>query len=477
MFPPANNHKRMLLVNLDQFSKQVHLAQERAARLTEQFQDSHASELLPEMLKALDVALEELRAADEELRERNSEIEQIHQWAEQERRYYRELFDAAPDAYLVTDTHGIIQDANRAAAVMFHSPQRFLIGKPIALLVADSELRTFRNRMSQLRHTDAPATEAWELEMQPRRSAPVRVTAHISTARDWRGLPAGLRWLLRTRHPLQAAAQASDLHQRIEQQAAQIAALTQRSTDERRQRQALQARLAAAEERLHTHEALISNAAHELRNCVTPICGYADHFRQIGQRQGNVDDRMQRGLRIVAEQGQRIEQIVVALLEWPLIEQGHSAGQAEPLDCALLVAGVVEQMRRALAGVRIQLNRAAAELPIRGDRPRLQQLLSTLIQHAVRRSAGLQPLKLELTQESGWACLTLHDQGPPINDATLQALQRGAQALQCVDVLGVGLAFACVIAARHGGVLQAAAHPGEGNRVTLRLPLDPQPPR
>lgn len=472
MISPANNHKRMPHVNLDQFSEQVRQAQERANRLGDRIQEGMPHDLLPETLEELGAALEELRAADEELRQRNDELEQIHQWAEQERHYYRELFDAAPDAYLVTDTHGIIQDANRAAAVMFHSPQRFLIGKPIALLVADSELRTFRSRLSLLRHGDTPATEAWDLEMLPRRGAPLKVTAHISTARDWRGLPAGLRWLLRTHQPLQPTPHPGELEQRIEQQALQIAALTQRSTDERRQREALQIRLAVTEERLRTREALMSNAAHELRNCITPICGYTDYFLHIGPRLGGCDKRVRRGLRILAEQGQRIEQIVIALLEWPQIEQGHSGDAPEPLDCAALVAEVVGHMRRALVGVPIQLGGTARALPVHGDRQWLQQLLSTLIQQGVQRSGGLQPLELELHQEQGWACLTLHDQGPPMNEAALQALRRGEHALQDVDTLGVGLAIACVIAARHGGTLDAAAS-SDGNRLTLRLPLDP----
>jgi PAS domain-containing protein len=54
----------------------------------------------------LSQVLEELRATEETLREQNI-------YLEQERRKYQDLFNFAPDGYLVTDTAGVIQSANQ----------------------------------------------------------------------------------------------------------------------------------------------------------------------------------------------------------------------------------------------------------------------------------------------------------------------------------------------------------------------------
>src|SRR5256885_15870105 len=56
-------------------------------------------------------ALEELRVADEELRVQNEELAASKHAIDAERLRYRELFDFAPDAYLVTDVHGTIREA------------------------------------------------------------------------------------------------------------------------------------------------------------------------------------------------------------------------------------------------------------------------------------------------------------------------------------------------------------------------------
>jgi PAS domain S-box-containing protein len=51
---------------------------------------------------------------------------------EQEKYRYQILFTAAPDAYLVTDSLGIIKLANRAAVDMLGVPIKRVAGKPMA---------------------------------------------------------------------------------------------------------------------------------------------------------------------------------------------------------------------------------------------------------------------------------------------------------------------------------------------------------
>src|SRR4051794_37991270 len=71
--------------------------------------------LVPEALEELATSLEELQVAEEVLRQQNEELEQTHAAVEAERLRYEELFQFAPDGYLVTDPEGIIREANQAA--------------------------------------------------------------------------------------------------------------------------------------------------------------------------------------------------------------------------------------------------------------------------------------------------------------------------------------------------------------------------
>ncbi|WP_017655135.1 PAS domain S-box protein [Fortiea contorta] len=107
--------------------------------------------------------LEELQVVEEELRQRNEELATAHEIAELERQRYQDLFEFAPDGYLVTDTQGIIQEANQAAAIMLGVQQKFLVGKPLVVFIAQQDYSAFILQLQnwqQLQH--------WELNLQPR---------------------------------------------------------------------------------------------------------------------------------------------------------------------------------------------------------------------------------------------------------------------------------------------------------------------
>ncbi|HEV7516178.1 MAG TPA: PAS domain-containing protein, partial [Thermoanaerobaculia bacterium] len=72
--------------------------------------------------RQLQDALEEVQVAEEELRSQNEELLLTRQAIEAERLRYAQLFELAPDAYLVTDAGGRIAEANRAAAELLATP-------------------------------------------------------------------------------------------------------------------------------------------------------------------------------------------------------------------------------------------------------------------------------------------------------------------------------------------------------------------
>lgn len=154
--------------------------------------------LVNEALEELSIALEELQVSVEEMRASNDELAASRQEIEAQRRHYLELFDFAPDGYLVTDLLGTIQEANRAAAKLLRVPQNFLVGKPIIVFIPQAAHQAFRQRLDGLKNE--AKIRAWEAEMQPRRGSSFPTSFTVSTIFDTpaRGAhPIGLRWLLR----------------------------------------------------------------------------------------------------------------------------------------------------------------------------------------------------------------------------------------------------------------------------------------
>src|SRR4030095_715557 len=74
---------------------------------------THEPEVLQEAIEVLQTSMEALRVVEEELHQKQETRVVAQQATVAMHQRYQALFDFAPDGYLVTDSQGIIQDANR----------------------------------------------------------------------------------------------------------------------------------------------------------------------------------------------------------------------------------------------------------------------------------------------------------------------------------------------------------------------------
>lgn len=143
----------------------------------------------------LQTTLEELQVAQEELRQQNEALTAAREQAEVERQRYQELFEFAPDGYLVTDAQGVIQQANRAAAMLLSVSQHFLVRKPLVVFVAEQERRLFRSKLTRLCQVDG--VKNWEVRLHPWNGQSIDAALSVAVVRNWEGKPVALHWLLR----------------------------------------------------------------------------------------------------------------------------------------------------------------------------------------------------------------------------------------------------------------------------------------
>ncbi|TVP59444.1 MAG: PAS domain S-box protein [Nodularia sp. (in: Bacteria)] len=151
--------------------------------------DAQTAEVI-QVNEELHQTLEELQAVEEELRQQNQEVLNSRQTTDTERQRYQDLFEFAPYGYLVSDTTGVIKNANYAAATLLSVPQNHLVGKPLVLFIAEQDRQDFISQLQTLQEI-----EDWEIHLQPRDrlSFPASLRA---TAIYEQGERVGWRWLL-----------------------------------------------------------------------------------------------------------------------------------------------------------------------------------------------------------------------------------------------------------------------------------------
>ncbi|NJL48621.1 MAG: PAS domain S-box protein [Leptolyngbyaceae cyanobacterium SM2_5_2] len=203
-------------MSLDQ---QIQSAQERLQQIQHQAEGNTGnSPLLATAITELAVALEELHAATEELHLQNEELLATHQTLAEERQRYQNLFDFAPDAYIVTNLQGVIEAVNGAAEKLLNIRRDVAQDKPLIVFIAEADHNFIYEQLDRVvrwgQHQTARALaqdlqrqnlarsanillQDHEIFIQPRDGIAVTVSLALSAEFNYQGEPVGLHWLLR----------------------------------------------------------------------------------------------------------------------------------------------------------------------------------------------------------------------------------------------------------------------------------------
>ncbi|WP_339461706.1 PAS domain-containing protein [Nodularia spumigena] len=184
-------------MNIEQFIQSTEALHSRLADLyqTASVLPWIPPELLPQAFKELYSTSKMVQLAAEELYLQNEELIETRNWLETERQRYQDLFEFAPDGYLVTNTEGIIQEANLAAAQLLNVSRQLLVGKPIVNFVRLEEREPFRSELNQLRQSDR--VRELVVRLQQNNGEDFDAAFTVAVVRNQQGNANSLRWLLR----------------------------------------------------------------------------------------------------------------------------------------------------------------------------------------------------------------------------------------------------------------------------------------
>jgi heavy metal sensor kinase len=228
----------------------------------------------------------------------------------------------------------------------------------------------------------------------------------------------------------------------------------------------LNAMLARLEAALQRERDFVADAGHELR---TPLSLLRTEL-ELALRHGDSRDELRDALRASSEEVDRLAQLADDLLLIAGSDRGKLKLRLEPLDAAELFDSVVNRFQwRAEEKGRSVAHDATAGVRIRGDRLRLEQALSNLVDNALRHGDG--DVTLALAARDGSVELHVTDTGPGFPPAFLErAFERFARHRTGREGSGLGLAIVRAISEAHGGPAYAGNGPGGGADVWLSLP-------
>ncbi len=142
----------------------------------------------------LQTGVEELQVIEEELRNNNEMLVDAQRVLDDERQRYRDLFEFAPDAYLVTDKNGLVLEANQSATAMFAISHQDLMNKPLLVFVAPTDHKVFEHLLATLNKQNV--IQSQELRLLPRHGGEIIASAKVTPAED-QGKKSSLRWVIR----------------------------------------------------------------------------------------------------------------------------------------------------------------------------------------------------------------------------------------------------------------------------------------
>ncbi len=222
--------------------------------------------------------------------------------------------------------------------------------------------------------------------------------------------------------------------------------------------------------------AFVSVVSHELRTPMTSIKGYVDNLLEgLG---GILTEKQTHSLTRVRHNTERLTRMINDLLDLSRIEARKVEMRWESLAVSELVQEVVESLQRA-AGERGITLTACTPAPgaTRGDRDKLHQVMTNLIQNAITFTPTGGAVQVDCRHgEVGWLYVSVADTGCGIPSDELErvfdAFYRASSAPANVRGAGLGLAITKHLVELHGGDLLVSSQLGRGSTFTVALPVD-----
>jgi two-component system, cell cycle sensor histidine kinase and response regulator CckA len=356
------------------------------------------------------------------------------------------IVESSTDAILGKTLDGVITSWNAGAERMYGYTAQEIVGRNVAVLIPADRPGELMPILDKVRRGER--LEHFETRRRRKDGTIIDVSVSVSPIRDAAGAIAG------------AATVARDISDRKQAEAAY---------------QAVSARLRHAE-RMETVGQLTSSIAHDFRNLLGIITGYA---RLMAEEPGAGHDtrRMAGEILAVSDRAVRITRDL-------LLFSRRGRAEPEPVDLSALIVSVRELLAVGL-GARYTVAAEPSPDPLPAvlfDRAQAEQVLLNLAVNArdAMPTGGTITIATSLAEnyvEAGgspsgrWVQLTVSDTGTGMSpEVVAHAFDPFFTTKPPGEGTGLGLSTVHGIIAGAGGSIEVQSQPGNGTRFCIRLP-------
>jgi signal transduction histidine kinase len=226
--------------------------------------------------------------------------------------------------------------------------------------------------------------------------------------------------------------------------------------------------LQEAVEQLKDHDRMqrefINVAAHELRTPTQAIIGYSDLFCLRPESR-------EESIKAISRNAERLESLTRDILDVTRIEGNRLDLNKEKFDISEVVASAIEDTRRRVNDSNIKFEYAPRKIPVEADRMRISQVISNLINNAVKFTKQ-GTVYISTDNKDGQVVISVKDTGPGIDPEIMPRLFTKFTTKSQTGT-GLGLFISKSIIEAHGGGIWAENNKDKkGATVAFRLPLE-----
>jgi PAS domain S-box-containing protein len=403
-------------------------------------------ELLNETLKRFWAELQEQHAVIEELRSANEALIATRKYLEEERQRYQELFNFAPDGYLVTDIKGTISQANHAAAKLLNIEQKYLVGKKLISFIPETDRQAFRVMLTQL--YGMKRLQEWEVRLSRRDNTVCDAAITVVTVYDVNNKAIALRWQLRE---ITARKQAEEQLRELQLQNLQL----------------------VEADRLKSQ--FLSIMSHELRTPLNAILGFSHVL--LRRFRPNVEQQPLNLVENIYSNSKHLLSLVEDILDYTKLKAKRLELELETFDLASLVKTTAEEMRSRAEhkNLDLQVYLAQPSISVVNDPSRLHQIIANLLDNAIKytESGSVVIELIELPEDK--LAIAVVDTGIGIGEKDLKSIfeefrQANQTLARCQGGTGLGLAITDALVQLMQGTIYVESSLGQGSTFRVELP-------